>query len=133
MDLQFCKRQEVQIICRTILENLVNRVVFPEPEISDSKSNETSLLEQPNLSIASALESLTEESAKEIFGDAPKKESLSTNTSTVIANFIGNEIKPAPSENTIQRSKDQFLNDVISEHMWVIFKLKFPKCYQSLL
>ena len=113
MDLQFCKRQEVQIICRTILENLVNSVVFPEPEISDSKSNETSLLEQPNLSIASALESLTEESAKEIFGDAPKNESLSTNTSTVIANFIGNEIKPAPSENTIQRSKDQFLNDVI--------------------
>ena len=105
------KREETKIICKTILENIVKSVIYPETEISESTS-ETSPEEQPQLSLASALESLTEESAKEIFGEAPENEQLSTDTSKVIANFIGNETKSAPSKSPFQQSKDQFLNEL---------------------
>ena len=92
-------REEVRIICKEVVEELLKDVITNDGIIEEESPSDSS--EQPPLSLANALECLTEESAKEIFGDEAKDDKdLSKDTSKVIASFFAKEKITSPIHNS---------------------------------
>ena len=98
---------EAESLSKSVLDNIIDNVISSQ----NAKKSPDEIS-----SLANALESLTEESAKEIFGEEETLDQVSKNTNKIIARFLGQETPtPTPENSNFKNLEESTLELTFSD------------------